>query len=136
MIVIGVLISIFFVMLPTIIVPITHKVLRNKKVFYSLVVFSLGLIVAVSSEYNIRLDQGDKINFLISFSPLTFLILYKSFDNIILKKLNRHIHFYAGLILSTYWDEESKDVTDLEMFLQSVFLFIPFLWVGIGFLIF
>jgi hypothetical protein len=83
-------------------------------------------------DYNENLSYNEKIQILMSLSPLTFLILYKLFDQIVLNRLGRHIYFYVKLGV----DWESDDQTKLEWILQTILVFIPLYLAGLGLLIF
>lgn len=122
----------FFVWIPTFIYPRSHKILRSAKFYnYSSVVAILILILSMM-KYEMLLSQNEKIQILISLSPILFLILYKQFDKIILRKLNRNIYFSTKYLN----DKESLDQTPLESLFQVTLVFIPLICAAIGLLIF
>jgi len=126
------ILSMFFIFIPTMIYPLSHKILQNKISYQVALIFAIVLPLMSLYIFNSSLDVTEKINSLISLSPITFLIFYKQFDQIILKRYNRHIYFSMKYSIS----KESKEATWLEWFFQMLLLFIPFLWIGIGILIF
>ena len=91
-----------------------------------LILFS-GLIA-----FNFPLSETEKINSLVSLSPITFLIIYKKFDKISLENYNRHIFFPTKYPPS----RELVEATWSERLVQMFLFFIPFLWIGVGLLIF
>jgi hypothetical protein len=122
----------FFVWIPTFIYPRSHKILRSAKFYnYSSVVAILILILSMM-KYEMLLSQNEKIQILISLSPILFLILYKQFDKIILRKLNRNIYFSTKYLN----DKESLGQTSLESLFQFTLVFIPLICAAIGLLIF
>ncbi len=74
----------------------------------------------------------EKINSFIGLAPITFLILYKQFDNLSLKEYKRNIYFSRRYVS----DEESKNQTGSENFFQWILFAIPIFWIAIGWLIF
>jgi hypothetical protein len=124
---------IFFVSIPTLIYPPSHKIFRNKKSYAF--AYGLSIIPIVVSAFmllNFSLSVTEKVNSLIALSPITFLILYKIFDKLSIEEYGRHIYF------STKYskDKESLESTWSEWFFQMLLLLNPFLWLGIGILIF
>ena len=83
-------------------------------------------------DYTQSFSKDEKIQTLMSLSPLTFLILYKFFDQMILNRLDRHIFFYMKYGV----DWESDDQTKLEWILQTALIFVPLYWGALGLLIF
>lgn len=78
------------------------------------------------------LTEIEKVNSLIGLAPITFLILYKQFDKLSLEEYKRNIYFSRRYVS----DEESRNQTWSEMIFQWVLVATPFLWIGIGLLIF
>ena len=127
--------SIFFVFIPTIIYPPVHKMLRDNVAYISLIIFAIILAIISGLLFNSSLTETEKINSLISLSPITFLILYRQFDKISIEKHNRHIYF--TMRYGNYWsDQESAEATWSEWYLQMSLFFIPLFWAGIGILMF
>lgn len=123
----------FFVGIPTMIYPPSHKNLRDETVYFSACLISIiPIIISAFMWLNFSLTETEKINSLIGMAPITFLILYKQFDKLSLQEYGRHIYFYKSF--ST--DEESKNSTRSEWFFQMILFATPFLWIGIGLLIF
>ena len=83
-------------------------------------------------KYEMLLSQNVKIQILLSLSLILFLILYKQFDKIILRKLNRYMYFSTKYLN----DKESLDQTSLESLFQVTLVFIPLIFAAIGLLIF
>lgn len=135
MISIALFISIFFIVIPTMIDPRMHKVLRDNWIYYTLLILSFLLILGVVATLSPKLDVTDKINSFASLCPITFLILYKQFDNYIIRKFKRHIYFrtqYSTLFVN----EESKEATTIEYIFQMLLFIIPLLWLVVGYVIF
>ena len=123
-----VLLSGFFIGIPTIISPTTQKYLRNPSIFKILIGISLLIIITTMiSFHEFVLEQKEELAF-IAMSPLTFLILHKITDQFWKKKYGRHIYFYK----KHSNDEESKESSWIEFFLQMLISIIPFFWIGIG----
>jgi uncharacterized membrane protein len=72
-----------------------------------------------------------------SLSLILFLILYKFFDRIVIKKCNRHFHF-VGLykVKSLHYDVNERENTRLENFFQFILFAIPFFFMALGYVIF
>jgi hypothetical protein len=115
--------------------PKLHKVLRDNWTYYTLLIFSFLLILGVAAALSPKLDMIEKRNSFASLCPITFLILYRQFDNYIIRKLKRHIYFrtqYSTLFV----DEESKEATSIEYLFQMLLFIIPLLWMVVGNFIF
>lgn len=126
-------ISLFFTFIPTVIYPPSHKILRDKAIFMFMVIVAILIAITTGFLFNSTLTETQKINCLVSLSPITFLILYKEFDNISLSKYGRNIYFTMkyGSYIS---DRETSIATCFEYFLQMILCSIPFFWIGIGIL--
>ncbi len=74
-----------------------HKVLRNETNYKIFVSLSILLPLAMLVE-DLSTESGT-INFLVSFGPFIFLILYNFFDRIIFKKFNRRFFFIQNILL-------------------------------------
>ena len=59
-------------------------------------------------DYTQSFSKDEKIQTLMSLSPLTFLILYKFFDQMILNRLDRHIFFYMKYGVELESDDQIK----------------------------
>jgi hypothetical protein len=73
--------------------PPAHKILRNPQTYKRFLIFSLVLPVLSLLFFSGLKDDDKQLSFF-SLSPLFFLLLFKSFDNIIARKYNRHLYFY------------------------------------------
>lgn len=125
-------ISFFFVFIPTMIFPITHKVLRNKKVYFLILISTIlfaffSLFVLEDNPYN-KFEKGNK---LVALSPLTFVILYRFGNSISQYLYKRPIYFSSGTY-NIFHDNESNQSTWLELLIQMILFFIPFIWILIG----
>lgn len=115
--------------------PPSHKLLRDKAIFMFMVILAMLIAITTGFLFDSTLTETQKINCLVSLSPITFLILYKELDNISLSKYGRNIYFTMkfGNYIS---DEETAVATWFEYFLQMVLLLLPMFWIGIGMLMF
>ena len=120
-------ISFAFICIPTMLYPPVHKVLRNPKIYKSILYFTI--LLPILSILLLLLDSSDieNHNSFISLSPLFFLLLYKYYDKIILNKYERNLYFFVQFNHSIYSDDESDDSTSLELWFKLSLLIIPFL---------
>ena len=111
--------------------PPLHKIFRNKKTYNYFLFFSI-ILPLISFLTLFGEIEKQKLSFFITLSPLIFLLLYKYFDNRILKKFNRNIYFYNKY--NVLWkDEESDYTTSTDNWFQFVISLAPlFLLYGIG----
>ena len=109
-----------------------HKYLRNYKVFRSFLILSILMMIISICLIKGDWDSQRKLNSFSSIVIIIYLFLYKLVDFISIKKYNRHIYFNSKF--SGYFkDEEWKESTWLEFFMQISILLIPiFTWFGIG----
>lgn len=129
-------ISFAFILIPTVLYPPLHKILRDQKTYKSIFYFTIFL--PIISILLLLFDSADieNHNSFISFSPLFFLLLYKYYDRIILSKYGRHIYFFVRFNHSLYSDDESDKTTSLELWLGISLTIFPFLMsAGINYLI-
>jgi hypothetical protein len=130
-------IAILFTFFPTIVIPYSHRLFRNKYTFLFMLFLAIIFSVATYFVFDVRLTRGDKINSLLGLAPLTFCILYKVFDKIILTTKGRHIYFYTKLNSFLFVDPESNDATYTEFIIQMFLCFFPIIiWIIVGNLIF
>ena len=82
----------------TIFLPMTHKIFRDSFKYFISIICSLGLLVLFAFK-TYSAPEEDKVMYFVSgVTPITFLILYKIFDLIIIWKFNRHIYFSVNFI--------------------------------------
>ena len=122
----------FFVWIPSFIYPKSHKFLQNTMFYNYCTVVAILILIRSLISYESTLSQNEKIQIIMSLSPITFLIMYKKFDRIIYKKLNHNIYFNTKFS----HDKESLEQTALESTFQIILVFIPLIWATIGLLIF
>ena len=104
--------------------PSLHRILRNIKVYVMFLVFSIALPIASINYYGKEIIDTKKEGDLMSFYLLLYLIMYKYFDNIILKKHNRHLYFHIRN--DDFWGEtESMESKGIEHFYQFVLILFP-----------
>jgi hypothetical protein len=115
-----------FIFIPTIF-PSTHKVLRKQKEFKYILFFAISLPVFSISLLIFDPDEIENHNSFMSLSPLFFILLYKYYDNIILRKYGRHIYFFIRYNHALYSDDESDESTSLKLWLQLSLTIFPFL---------
>ena len=119
------IISFAFIFIPTLYPPI-HKILRIQKTFKSILYFTI-LLPIISILFVLAGFTDFENSFFISFSPLFFLIFYKYYDGIILRKYGRHIYFFVRFNHSIYSDDESDETTSLEVWLGITLTIFPLL---------
>lgn len=86
-------ISVFFTFIPTMIYPPSHKILRGKEIFSIMMIVAVLISIGTGSLFESILTETQKINCLVSLSPVTFLVLYNEFDKLSIRKYGRNIHF-------------------------------------------
>ncbi|AKQ45871.1 hypothetical protein TH63_09810 [Rufibacter radiotolerans] len=124
--------ALFFVWIPTFVVPPTHKYLRNNTVYICCIIVAISIFGWSLENYSPNLPQIEKSHMPLYISPLVFLILYKLFDNIIQKRLERHMYFRMKYMSN----KESEEQTWFEWLLQMVLGFVPLICGAIWLLIF
>ena len=115
--------------------PPWHKIFRNEKIYRNVLYISIFLPI-VSFLTLLGEIENPKISVFVTFCPLLFLVLYKRFDNLILKKYNRHIIFQRKY--NVIWkDDESDYATSLDNWYHFLISFIPpILSYGVGWITF
>ena len=129
-------ISFAFILIPTVLYPPLHKILRIQNTYKSILYFTI--LLPIISILLLFFDSSDiqNHNTFFSLSPLFFLLLYKYYDRLILRKYERHIYFFVQFNHSIYSDDESDDSTSLELWLKLSLTIFPFLMsAGINYLI-
>lgn len=114
-------IALFLVWAPTFIVPPIHKYLRNRIVFICYIVIGVLISGIYTANYVHNLSTLEKSHAPFYISPLVFVILYKVFDMIVQRKLNRHMYFNTRYATN----KESLEQTTLEWLLQLILIFVP-----------
>ncbi|MEK8181246.1 hypothetical protein WMW71_12915 [Flavobacterium buctense] len=127
-----VFISFFAIFVPTLIFPQSHKILRNKSNYIAILVMCIVLLILSINALTITSTELEKQNALSPICPIVFLLLYKVFDKVCLKKYGRNMYFHIKH--NYFWEDgESEEATWLEFLLQFSLLIIPFMfWWKIG----
>lgn len=112
-----------------------HKIFRNKKTYNYILYISIFLPI-VSFLTLFGEVENPRISAFVTLYPFIFLILYRHFDNLILKKYNRHLIFRRKY--NVIWkDNESDYATSTDNLYQFLISFIPIILpYGIGWIIF
>ncbi|MCC9061918.1 hypothetical protein [Flavobacterium piscisymbiosum] len=118
------LIGFAFIWYVTLIYPPAHKILRDKKKYNMLFYFSILSPFLAITAYNSQMLENRKETSFLSLCLLIFLILYKYFDNYILKKNGRNLYFKVRYN-SVWKDEESDKVTTLEECFNFILIILP-----------
>jgi hypothetical protein len=126
--------SIIFMWAPMLRPPV-HKILRNRKTYAGFMYFSILLPIISFATWNIDLSENDKSSTFMAFYPIIYLVIYKNFDNIILKKYNRHL-IYTVKYNVVWVDDESENAKSLDNLFEFLLIMVPILipW-GLSFLI-
>lgn len=120
-----------FTWIPSLVYPKSHKLLDEKKYYIIAIVLAfLVLVTYAGLEY--RDDFSKTIDGRESYfyfgTPLLFLLLYKVFDAIIMKKFQRHIYFRTR----GGSDEETSKSTWLDFSFQMILCLTPAISLAIG----
>ncbi|RKR10738.1 hypothetical protein C8C83_2417 [Flavobacterium sp. 90] len=115
-----------FIWYITLVYPPTHRILRNKKTYTLFLSFSILTPILAIIAYNDSMLQNRKETSFLSVYLLIFLIMYKYFDNYILKQNNRNLYFKKQYN-SVWVDEESDEVTSIEEWIQFALTILPLL---------
>jgi hypothetical protein len=117
--------------------PLLHTVLRNSTVYSLVFIFSVILFLITVINFNRLTIDERKFSFM-SLSLIIFLILYKFFDRIIIKKHNRHFHFVGlnKVVIDLHYDVNERENTKLENFFQFILFAIPLFFTAFGYIIF
>lgn len=115
--------------------PPWHKIFRNKKTYNCILYISI-LLPIVSFLTLFGEVENQRISVFVTLYPFIFLILYRHFDNLILKKYNRHLIFSREY--NVIWkDDESDYATSTDNLYHFLISFIPIiLSYGTGWIIF
>ncbi|NDK56665.1 hypothetical protein [Pontibacter fetidus] len=124
--------TLFFVWIPTFIAPPTHKYLRNNIVYACCTIVAILIFGWSIANYNQTTSPIEKSHIPLYVSPIVFLILYKVFDNIVQRRLGRHIYFWMKFMRN----KESVEQTFFEWLLQMVLVFVPLICGAIWLLFF
>ncbi|WP_428231463.1 hypothetical protein [Flavobacterium sp.] len=115
-----------FIWYITLVYPPAHRILRNKKTYNLFLYFSILSPILSIIAYNNGMLQNRKETSFLSLYFLIFLIMYKYFDNYILKKNGRNLYF--KIKYNTVWnDEESDKTTSIEEWFQISLTILPLL---------
>ena len=97
--------------------------------------FSILLPIISFATWNIDLPENEKSSAFMAFYPIIYLVMYKIFDNIILKKYNRHL-IYTVKYNVLWVDDESDNAKSLDNLFEFLLIMVPILipW-GLSFLI-
>jgi len=112
-----------------------HKYLRDNRVYFSLIILAVLMLIVSICQVEDSWEDYQKTKSLVPSQVIIYLILYKFADLIALRKYNRHMYFSCRI--SNYLeDEEAKESTWLEFFMQfSLLLISMFAWWKLGGLI-
>lgn len=112
--------------------PYTHQILRQPKLYMTFLGLSVFLALILLITINYPLSTTDKVLSFTLLAPVTFMILYKFFDTLILRTYKRHLYFtnrYAS-------NDEAQESKILDNLFQITLCAIPFIWVIVGSVIF
>ena len=115
------LISIFFSIIPTVLYVKSHRLLRNNLTY--IIIMLLAILLAFLGSF-----LNENHYRLITLNPILFLVLYKIFDSVIVRKLKRHIYFGSRFES----DFEVKNATIIDLTLQFILISLPFLLLAIA----
>ncbi|OXA86995.1 Uncharacterised protein [Flavobacterium hibernum] len=121
------LVGFAFIWYVTLIYPPAHRILRDKKTYNLFLYFSILTPILAIIAYNDSMLQNRKETSFLSIYLLIFLIMYKYFDNYILKQNNRNIYFKKKYN-SVWVDKESNEVTTIEEWFQFSLTILPLLF--------
>jgi hypothetical protein len=113
-----------FVWFVTLVHPPTHRILREKKTYNMLFYFSILSPLFSIIAYNIEMSLKRKEVLFMSLYLLFFLLMYKYFDNYILKKYQRNLYFKKKYN-SVWHDQESDEVESIEEWFQFGLTILP-----------
>lgn len=116
-----------FIWYITLVYPPAHRILRDKKTYNLFLYFSILTPILALIAYNDNMLQNRKETSFLSMYLLIFLIMYKYFDNYILKQNNRNLYFKKKYN-SVWVDEESNEVTSIEEWFQFSLTILPLLF--------
>ncbi|PIF31578.1 hypothetical protein CLU81_2080 [Flavobacterium sp. 9] len=116
-----------FIWYITFVYPPAHRILRDKKTYNLFLYFSILTPILALIAYNDNMLQNRKETSFLSMYLLIFLIMYKYFDNYILKQNNRNLYFKKKYN-SVWVDEESNEVTSIEEWFQFSLTILPLLF--------
>lgn len=119
------IISLMWLFIPVFVYPPIHKIWRKKRSYNLSLIIALVLPILSILTFQNSFTTIEEQNLFFSICPILFLLFYKYYDRIILKKYNRHIYFYVDWSLNYFIDdEESEESTSLEFWLKlSLFIF-------------
>ena len=119
------IISLMWLFIPVFVYPPIHKIWRKKRSYNLSLIIALVLPILTILTFQNSFTTIEKQSLFFSICPILFLLFYKYYDRIILKKYNRHIYFYVSWNLNYFIDdEESGESTSLEFWLKlSLFIF-------------
>ncbi len=115
--------------------PPWHKVFRNKKKYN--IILGISIFLPIISFLTLFGEvENPRISMFVTFYPFIFLLLYRHYDDLILKKYNRHLIFRREY--NVIWkDDESDYATSLDDRYHFLISFIPIILPSIiGWIIF
>ncbi|KOP37731.1 hypothetical protein DBB36_19170 [Flavobacterium sp. WLB] len=108
----------------TLIYPPAHVILRKKKNYNRLFYFSILSVLLSILVYNNEMPQNRKETSFLALYLLFFLLMYRYFDNYILKRNNRNLYF--KIKYNSVWNnEESDEATSIEEWFQFSLTILP-----------
>lgn len=124
--------ALFFVWIPTFLVPPIHKYLRNNLVYTCCLIIAISIFGWSVANYSENLPPIEKSHTPFYIGPLVFMILYKVFDKIVQRRLDRHMYFWMKFMRN----KESVEQTFYEWLLQMILGFVPLICGAIWLLFF
>lgn len=104
--------------------PPIHKIFRKRKTYNTFLITSILLPIITILTYNKTDEVYSKNIFFGSFFFMIFMLLYRYFDNYILRKYQRNL--ILSIRFNDFWqDEESNQQTSIELLFQLLLLGIP-----------
>lgn len=117
-------ISFIYIWIIVFIYPPWHKVLRTANVYKTLLVTSILLSLLSFLSYDPAMEKSEKDMVFAASHLMLFLILYKVYDNYLLRIQKRHIFFYVKFN-SVWKDNESDASSFVEGLMQFSLVIIP-----------
>ena len=108
--------------------PPSHKILRKRKTYNTFLITSILSPIITLLSYDKNDEVYSKNIFWGSFFFIIFILLYKYFDNYIIKKHERNL--ILAIKFNEFWhDDESDKQTSIELLFQILLLGIPIFYI-------
>jgi hypothetical protein len=108
----------------TAVYPPLHKILRKQKTYYVFLIIAIALPIVTFFSLSKNYDNNSQKIFP-TFFFLIFMLLYKYFDNYILKKYRRNLILSIKFNHFFWEDNESDKQTSTELLFQLLLLGVP-----------